>query len=230
MSEETTGSAETGTAGKTRSAGNGGNAAKPQDGGEPGEARLLRQIEFILEIDKAKQVLRRSHILDGSRRENDAEHSWHLALMALVLAEHANEPVDVCRVVKMLLIHDVVEIDAGDTFVYDADGQAGRQARERAAAERIFGLLPPDQGEELRQLWEEFERRQSPDARFAAALDRLQPLLANYHTQGSTWRAHDVARDAVIAFNRHMQEGSQRLWAYASGLIEEAVARGYLKG
>lgn len=155
--------------------------AKNREAAGVDPSRLRRQLDFILEIDKAKAVLRRSRLLDGSRRENDAEHAWHLAVMALVLAEYANEPIDLSRVVKMLLVHDIVEIDAGDTFIYDDSDPAAKAERERQAAHRIFGLLPADQQQELLALWEEFEARRTADARFAAALDRLQPQIGRAH-------------------------------------------------
>lgn len=195
-------------------------------GGERG--RLARQIAFVLEIDKAKRVLRRTRILDGSRRENDAEHSWHLAVMALLLSEYADHSVDVAKVIKMALVHDIVEIDAGDTFAYDAPGFEDKEEREQRAADRIFGLLPEDQRDELRSLWEEFEARQTPEAKFAAALDRLQPILHNYFTNGSTWREYGITRDRVIGFNEHMSKGSTFLWEYAKGLIDLAARNGYL--
>jgi putative hydrolase of HD superfamily len=190
--------------------------------------RLAAQLDFILEIGKLKRVLRRSYILDGSRRENDAEHSWHLALMAAVLAEHAAEPVDIGRVIRMLLIHDLVEIDAGDTSMYDADAHADKAEREERAADRIFALLPDDQAERFRALWDEFEARQTPEARFAAAIDRLQPQLLNDQTQGRLWREHGVTVDQVIARNRHMAEGAPALWDTARRLLDDAVAKGYL--
>ncbi len=192
------------------------------------QERLRRQIEFILEIDKLKSVMRRSYLLDGSRHENSAEHSWHLAVMALVLAEHANEPVDVCHVLKMLLVHDIVEVDAGDTYCYDDAANRDKAERERRAAERLFGLLPPDQGEELRALWEEFEARRTPEAKFAAALDRLMPLMHNVFTRGRSWQEHGVTRDQVEARNRPMAEGAETLWAFASRLIQQAVDEGLL--
>jgi putative hydrolase of HD superfamily len=192
--------------------------------------RLRRQIEFTLEIDKVKGVFRQTWLADASRRENDAEHSWHLAVMAVLLAEYAAEPeLDVARVVRMVLVHDLVEIDAGDTFVYDRDHDTEWAERERRAAERIFGMLPPDQAREFRGLWDEFEARATPEARFAAGLDRLQPILHNYHTQGRVWQEHGVTADQVIAHNRHMAEGAPRLWEYAHGLILDAVERGYLE-
>lgn len=191
--------------------------------------RLARQIGFVLEIDKLKRVLRQTWHLDQSRKENDAEHSWHLAVMAVLLAEYAAEPdLDLAKVVKMVLVHDLVEIDAGDTFVYDDVGYLDKPKREQAAADRLFGMLPEDQAAEVRDLWDEFEARQTPEARFAAGLDRLQPLLHNYHTQGRTWREHGVTSDLVLARNRHMAEGAPRLWEYAEAMIRDAVAKGYL--
>ncbi len=190
--------------------------------------RLQRQLRFIMEIDKLKGVIRQSYLVGADRRENSAEHSWHVAVMAVVLAEHAGAPVDVGRVVTMLLVHDIVEVDAGDTYVYDPAGGADKAERERRAAARLFGLLPPDQGDELRALWEEFEAAATADARFAAALDRLMPVLHNVHTGGRSWREHGISADRVIARNSRMREGSEELWRYARALIEEAVAAGAL--
>jgi putative hydrolase of HD superfamily len=190
--------------------------------------RLARQIAFLLEIDKLKSILRRSYLLNESRRENSAEHSWHLAMMALIVAEHANAPVDPLRVLKMLIVHDVVEIDADDTYIYDTAGAADKAVREQAAAVRIFGLLPPDQERELRALWDEFETRQTPEARFAAALDRLMPLLHNAMTQGRSWREHGIVSSQVLELNRHIADGSEALWEYAQAVIAEAVAHGHL--
>jgi putative hydrolase of HD superfamily len=195
----------------------------------PDDDRLRRQVEFLIEIDKLKGVFRQTWLMDGSRRENDAEHSWHLAVMAVLLSEYAAErEVDLLRVVKMVLVHDLVEIDAGDVLVYHRGKSSEWQAREREAAERIFRILPADQADELRGLWEEFEGRVTPEARFAAALDRFQPMLHNYQTQGKAWRQHGVTSDQVIAHNRHMTEGAPRLWEYAHHLIRDAVERGYL--
>lgn len=190
--------------------------------------RLEKQVAFLLEIDKLKSVLRRTYLLDDPRHENSAEHSWHLAVMAMLLAEHANAEVDLLHVLKMLLVHDVVEIDSGDTYIYDAAGNASKAAREQAAARRIFGLLPDDQRGEMHRLWEEFEARQTPEARFAAALDRLMPMLHNYHTQGRSWREHGVTNAQVIAHNGHMAEGAAGLWEYAEAMIKDAVGQGYL--
>ncbi len=190
--------------------------------------RLERQLAFIVEIDKAKTILRNSLVIEASRRENDAEHAWHLAVMARLLAEYAREEIDVDRVIEMLLVHDLVEIDAGDTFIYDTAARERQAEKERAAADRIFGLLPPDQAAAVRDRWEEFEARQTPEARFAFALDRLQPLLLNFHTQGHTWRKHGVRRAQVTAVNATIADGAPELWEYARGLIDEAVQRGYL--
>ena len=191
--------------------------------------RLARQIGFLLEIDKLKRVLRQTWHLDQSRKENDAEHSWHLAVMAVLLAEYAAEPeLDLGRVVKMVLVHDLVEIDAGDTFAYDEVAARDKPEREQRAADRIFHLLPPDQAQEVRRLWDEFEARHTPEARYAAALDRLQPILHNIHTQGRAWREHGVTSDRVLARNRHMADGAPQLWQFAEGLIRDAVRKGHL--
>ena len=194
---------------------------------DPG--RLAQQIDFILEIDKLKQVIRRSYLVDASRRENTAEHSWHLAMMALLLCEHANEAVDPGRVMKMVLVHDIVEIDAGDTYLHDPVGALDKAEREQAAAERLFGLLPADQGRELRQLWQEFEARQTAEARFANALDRLMPLLHNLRSGGRTWWEHNITRSQVIDRVQHIGQGSETLWAYAQTIIAQAVELGYLR-
>ena len=192
--------------------------------------RLKQQIDFILEIDRLKTINRRTYLTDTSRFENAAEHSWHIAVMALVLAEHANQPdIDLLKVIRMLLIHDLVEIDAGDTFAYDTAGQADKQAREQAAAERIFRLLPPDQAGIFRNTWDEFEAGGTPEAMFAASLDRLQPMLHNLFTRGKAWREHRVRKAQVVAFNRHMADGAGALWEYARAGLELAVARGDLQ-
>ena len=190
--------------------------------------RFERQIRFILEIDKLKTIVRRTYLLNADRAENTAEHSWHLAIMAMLLAEHANEPVNVARVIKMVLVHDIVEIDAGDTYFYDTAAALDKAEREHAAAERIFGILPEDQGEELRQLWEEFEARTTMDARFAVALDRFMPQLHNYHTQGRSWAEHGITADRVLERNECMAEGSAKLWECTRVLVEDAIAKGLL--
>ena len=191
--------------------------------------RLAQQIRFLMEIDKVKTVLRRNRVVsDPERRENDAEHMYHFAIMAMILAEYANEPVNLLRVLQMILIHDLVEIDAGDAFVYDLQAQVGKREREEAAADRIFGLLPDDQRDEVRAAWEEFEAEETPEARFAASLDRLQPLLCNYHTQGGAWREHGVKCSQVFARNSKIARGSTQLWDAISRLLEDAAARGYM--
>ena len=198
-------------------------------GGGPGDpSRLADQVAFLLEVDRVKQVVRHNPLADGSRRENAAEHMWHLAVMAIVLAEHAAEPVDLVRVLGMLVLHDVVEIDTGDTLFYDRAGRAAVAAAERVAADRIFGLLPEGQGDRLRALWEEFEGRATPDARFAAAVDRLQPLLLNRHAGGGAWVSAGVSADRVREANAHIEEGAPTLWALAQDVIAQARSAGIL--
>jgi putative hydrolases of HD superfamily len=190
--------------------------------------RLRQQLEFLVEIDKAKSIFRQSYVTDGSRKENDAEHMWHLALFVLVLAEHAGEPIDVLRVLKMVVIHDIVEIDAGDVFVYDDAARVRKAAAEAEAAERLYGLLPADQGAEYRALWEEFEAKATPEARFAGAVDRLQPVLLNLTTKGRSWAEHGITSDRVLALNARIGDGSPALWDHARGLLEAARSDGYL--
>ncbi len=192
--------------------------------------RLQKQIEFIVEIDKLKNIVRQTLITDGSRQEDSAEHSWHIAVMAMVLSEYAkDEGIDIFRVLKMALIHDLVEIDAGDAYCYDEAANVGKVERELKAADRIFGLLPEEQSIEFRALWKEFEARESPEARFAAALDRLQPLLNNHRTEGRMWRKHAIKSDKVFSRNQPMEEGAPALWGYASSLIRDAIERGWLQ-
>jgi putative hydrolase of HD superfamily len=196
----------------------------------PDPERLAQQVRFILEVDRLKEVFRQTLLTQSRRSENDAEHSWHLCLMVMVLAEHANIPsLDVLRVMKMLLIHDLVEIDAGDTFAYDEKARADQREREQRAADRIFGLLPGDQAIEFRALWEEFEERVTHEARFAAAMDRFHPMLLNCATEGAAWKKHGVTSDRVVARNRHIAEGSEAVWAYAAEMIRQAVATGHLQ-
>lgn len=191
--------------------------------------RLEQQLSFILEIDKLKSVLRRTYLLDRSRRENSAEHSWHLALMALILSDYANEPVDVGHVIKLVLVHDIVEIDAGDTYIYDTAGHADKADREQRAAERIFALLPAEQAAMMRALWDEFEAQETPEARFANTLDRMQPLLHNYHTDGAAWQESGISRSQVYERNERSARGSRALWQHMQAIIDDAVAKGYLK-
>ena len=190
---------------------------------------LDSQLAFVLEADRLKTVLRQSLISDGSRRENTAEHSWHLALMAVVLAGHAPPGTDLGRVGAMLVLHDLVEIDAGDLFLYSgADALARQEEAERAAADRLFAILPAPQGAEMRGLWDEFEERRTPEARFARALDRLQPMLLNMLNDGGTWMSHGVPLERVLASVNLIEEGSASLGAYARTMIATAVERGFL--
>ena len=191
---------------------------------------LDSQISFLLEADRLKAVLRQTTLTDGSRQENSAEHSWHLALMALVLSEHRPPGVDLARVMAMVVIHDLVEIDAGDLFLYaDEAAQRRQRAAELAAAERLFALLPGEQGGRTRALWEEFEERVTADAKFARALDRLQPMLLNMACAGGTWVKHAVTAPEVLARVALIEDGAPALGAFARDLVESAVSRGYLQ-
>ena len=193
------------------------------------ELRLEQQIRFIVEIDRLKSVLRQTYLADSSRRENTAEHSWHVSLMALVLTEHSAEPVDRSHVMELLLVHDLVEIDADDTFAYDEAGNATKVARETAAAERIFGLLPPDDGERLRALWDEYEAGETPEARFALSLDRLMPMLHNALTAGRAWQANGVTADRVLHRTESISAGAPALGEFARDLVKKSVAAGHLQ-
>ncbi|MFG2072031.1 HD domain-containing protein [Nonomuraea maritima] len=194
----------------------------------PEEDRLNAQIAFAIEIDKLKRIIRRNHLIDGSRRENTAEHSWHVGMLAMIFGEHAPPGTDLQRVVAMLLVHDLVEIDAGDTFIYDPVEVAAQAEAERAAADRIFGLLPADQSAWMRELWDEFEAMRTPEAKFAKALDRFSPILANHLTEGGTWPLFKVKAAQVKEKVRIIQEGSPSLGAYALELVELSVAKGHL--
>lgn len=182
----------------------------------------------MIEIDKLKTIERKTKIISGSRLENDAEHSWHLAMMAMILYPLANDQVDVFKVIKMLLVHDLVEIDAGDTFAYDEQGHVDKYDREVAAAKRLFGLLPEEQGTELMELWLEFENKETSEARFAASLDRLQPLIHNYLNQGDTWKKYNITSEQVINRNKEIANGSEPLWEYAQQIIRKSVDQGIL--
>lgn len=191
--------------------------------------RLLQQMAFIIEADKLKNIFRQSYISDESRRENDAEHSWHLSLMAITLCEHANDPdLDLLKILRMVIIHDIVEIDAGDTYIYDEQHKLDQEIREQQAADRLFGMLPSDQALEFRSLWDEFEEGKSPEARFAKAIDRLHPMLLNYLASGKTWQKHGVVATQVRAINQKIDHGSSTLWDYAQDLIEKSIADGML--
>ena len=194
----------------------------------PPEERLARQIAFLIECDRLKDIVRQTLNAHSGRPENDAEHSWALCLFVMTLAEHSNTPIDVLRVMKMLLIHDIVEIDAGDTFAYDTARLVDQHEREAAAASRLFGLLPDDQAAEFRALWDEFEDRQTADARFAHAIDRCQAMLLNCLSKGVTWSRHNVRLDQIRARNAPIGEGSAALWTHMSHLLDEAVQAGHV--
>ena len=193
-------------------------------------SRLTQQLDFILEIDKLKSIYRQSLLLDETRKENSAEHSWHVTCMAMLLEEYANETISVSRILKMLLLHDVIEIDAGDTYFYDPVATADKEEREQKAADRLFALLPDDQAKEYRAIWDEFEAVETPEGKFAKALDRLMPLLHNFHTKGKGWQEHGVTeqlvREQIIP---DISPGSIELAKLASDVIDEAVEKGYLK-
>lgn len=186
-------------------------------------------LDFIGYLDQLKNVIRQNGLWDGSRPENTAEHSWHAALSALLLAPYANEPIDVDKVTRMLLIHDLIEIEAGDTFVYDAKGLEKQEEAELQAAEIVFGRLPEAQGAALRALWDEFEERSTPEAKFAKAIDRFMPLYSNYCNGGYSWRAHDVTHGQVVEICAKIQDGSSALWAFSEDILTESVQKGWLK-
>ena len=188
--------------------------------------RLEQQMNFILELDKIKKIGRQTYLSDGSRKENDAEHSWHLAVMAMLLSEYANEPVDVRKVIAMVLVHDVVEIDAGDTYAYDTAGNATKRQRELKAADRIFHLLPEDQEAYFRGLWDEFEENETSEARFAHVMDNLQPMLLNDASGGRAWREHEVKKSQIYRRNEKTADGSQALWDYGKALVEKNIREG----
>lgn len=191
--------------------------------------RLKKQIEFMLELDKMKNLYRQTYVLHEDRKENDAEHSWHLAVLAFLLEEYSNKPVDVLHVMKMVLVHDVVEIDAGDTYCYDDVGYKSKAEREEKAAQRIFGLLPDDQKNEFYSLWREFEDCNTNDAKFAAVLDRIQPLMLNYTKGGLSWQEHDVCKTQVEKRNCSVRESSEMLGELIQSVIDDAAEKGWLK-
>ncbi|RKJ53921.1 HD domain-containing protein [bacterium 1XD42-1] len=193
------------------------------------DARLKKQVEFILEIDKEKNIFRQTHLSGHGRNENDAEHAWHMAIMAYLLQEYANEPVDIAKVMLMCLIHDVVEIDAGDTYAYDTEGLKTQKARENAAKERIYSLLPEDQKISLQGLFDEFEENKTPEAKFAHAMDNLQPLLLNNSNNGGDWREHQVTADQVYGRQSKTKEGSQRLFELTDMLIQGNIRKGNIR-
>lgn len=191
-------------------------------------ADLLAQLDFLREVDKLKTISRRTSLMDGSRNENSAEHSWHIALAAMVLADHANVQVDLLRVIKLLLMHDIVEIDAGDTFAFDMAGKETQAEREAVAAARLFGLLPPLQRDEFLALWDEFEAGATPEAKFAVALDRVMPVLQNYANAGGTWKSAALHRGQVNRRLRPIGDGAAAVWAYVEKVLDEAQLLGYI--
>lgn len=193
------------------------------------DERLQKQLDFLLEIDKEKNILRQTHLTGHGRRENDAEHAWHMAVMIYLLKEYSNQEIDLAKTMMMALIHDVVEIDAGDTYAYDPEGLSTQKEREKKAADRIFGILPEEQQKELRELFEEFEAYETPEARFAHTMDNLQPLLLNDSNGGGDWKAHGVCRSQIYKRNEKTGTGSERLWDYMKGLIRKNIDRGSVK-
>ena len=193
------------------------------------EERLKKQLDFLLEVDKLKFINRQTYLSDGTRRENDAEHSWHLALMAVLLSEHADEEVDLLKVITMVLIHDLVEIDAGDTYAYDEAGKQTQRIREEKAADRIFAMLPKDQGEKFRALWEEFDAYETPEAKFAHVCDNVQPLMLNHATGGKSWRERGIRRSQVEKRNSRVGESSRTMKAYVEDILDKNVEKGNLK-
>lgn len=193
------------------------------------DERLQKQLDFILEIDKEKNIFRQTHLIGHGRNENDAEHAWHMAIMAYLLQEYSNEKIDVARVMLMCLIHDVVEIDAGDTYAYDAEGLKTQKAREEAAKERLYSMLPEDQKADLTAIFDEFEERKTPEAKFARALDNLQPLLLNNSNDGGDWRNHDVTAEKVYERQSRTREGSEKLFEVTDKILKENIAKGNLK-
>lgn len=191
--------------------------------------RLKKQLEFVLEIDKEKNIFRQTHISGHGRNENDAEHAWHMAIMAYLLREYSNEPIDITRVMLMCLVHDVVEIDAGDTYAYDTEGKKTQKAREEAAKERLYSLLPDDQKEELMAIFEEFEAGETSEAKFARAMDNLQPLLLNNSNGGGDWRSHEVSADQVYGRQIGTKAGSEKLYEVTDNIIRENIKNGNIK-
>ncbi|WP_313756179.1 HD domain-containing protein [Tissierella sp.] len=190
--------------------------------------RLLKDIKFIVELDKMKSILRQTSIIGGERREDDAQHSWHISVMAMILGEYSNEKVDICKVIKMLLTHDLVEIFAGDTFCYDKAGNEDKKEREELAAEKIFGMLDEDKGRDLRALWDEFEEMETTEALFAASMDRLQPMLNNYHNNGGTWKKFNVAKEDIYKRIAPVKNSSDELWDFVQNMIEDSYNKGLI--
>ncbi|HEY8362545.1 MAG TPA: HD domain-containing protein [Tissierellaceae bacterium] len=192
------------------------------------DERLMKDIKFIVELDKMKSILRQTSLIGKDQREDDAQHSWHIAVMAMVLGEYSNVKLDICKVIKMLLVHDLVEIYAGDTFCYDKKGNESKKEREIMAADKLYSILDEDKGKELRALWEEFEEQRTPEALFAASMDRLQPILNNYYNNGGTWQKYNIAKEEIYKRVAPVKEISDELWNFVTNLIEDAYNRGLI--
>lgn len=190
--------------------------------------RLIKDIKFIVELDRMKTILRQTSLITEDRREDDAQHSWHISVMAMLLSEYTNEEVDTFKVIKMLLIHDLVELYAGDTFCYDNVGNEDKKERELIAADKVFGMLDEDKGKELRALWDEFEDMETPEALFAASMDRLQPMLNNYNNKGGTWQKYDIAQSDIIKRISPVKKSSDELWAFVEDMLEDALEKGLI--
>lgn len=190
--------------------------------------KLIKDIEFIVELDRMKSILRQTSLIGEDKREDDAQHSWHISVMAMVLSEYANEDIDVCKVIKMLLTHDLVELYAGDTFCYDKVGNQDKKQRELAAADKIYGMLDEEKGKELRRLWDEFEEMETPEALFAASMDRLQPMLNNYYNNGGTWRKFNVAQSDIYKRISPVKKSSDELWNFVEYMLEDAFEKGLI--
>ncbi len=191
---------------------------------------LEKEIEFIIELDKMKSIFRQTSLVDKSRRENDAEHSWHIAVMTMLLSKYANEDINECKVIKMLLVHDLIEIYAGDTFCYDEIGNLDKKEREKAAADKLFSMLPEKEGKEIRELWEEFEEMETKDALFASSMDRLQPMLQNYYSGGGTWRKFNISKEQVYERISPIKKSSKELWEYVENMLDDALEKGFMSG
>jgi putative hydrolase of HD superfamily len=190
--------------------------------------RLKKDLEFIVELDKMKSIFRRTSVIGEDRQEDDAQHSWHISVMAMILSEYANENIDTCKVIKMLLTHDLVELYAGDTFCYDIVGNMDKRDREVKAADKLYGMLEEDKGKELRALWDEFEEQKTPESKFAASMDRLQPMLSNYNNNGGTWKKYNVAKEDIYKRISPVKEASNELWEFVEYMLEDAYNRGLI--
>lgn len=190
--------------------------------------RILKDMEFIVQLDKMKTVLRQTQLIGSEQREDDAQHSWHIAVMTMVLSDYADEKIDSSKVIKMLLIHDLVELYAGDTFCYDAKGNEDKKSREMEAADKIFGMLDENKAKEFRSLWDEFEDMETPEALFAASMDRLQPMLNNYYNGGGTWKKHEIAQRDIFKRISPMEKSSKKLWEFVEFMLEDAYNKGLI--